>query len=245
VLFDETNMESDEMTWALSWFEQNLSGLAGLNLSNLVYVMPGTYGDALTENIANGLGFKGVRGTGSLSSTWVRGGADTTLAKGYDVFNILSQGIVPKYQGLSYQQMRNRVRQDVFKNALWGRPIGYFWHVNELRPDEVENFMDALVQGGATLESNTQMVNLLLACQQNNVAPTGYVAGSYYVCGGSGAETDFRPTVNSPDKVKDGGFPYLGAEYQYDLMGIKQNSFGTGWGIGAYAYVPEEYSATR
>jgi len=31
--------------------------------------MPGTYGDALTENIANGLGFKGVRGTGSLSST--------------------------------------------------------------------------------------------------------------------------------------------------------------------------------
>jgi hypothetical protein len=244
VLFDETNMESDEMTWALSWFKQNLAGLSGLNLSNLVYVMPGTYGDALTENIANGLGFKGVRGTGSLSSTWVRGGADTTLAKGYDVFNILSQGIVPNYQGLSYQQMRNRVRQDVFKNALWGRPIGYFWHVNELRPDEVENFMDALVQGGATLESNTQMVNLLLACQANDVVPSGYVAGSYYVCGGSGAETDFRPTVNSPDKVKDGGLP-LGAEYQYDLMGIKQNSFGAGWGIGAYAYVPENFSATH
>ena len=122
--------------------------------------MPGTYGDAVTENIASGLGFKGVRGTGSLSSTWVRGGADATLAKGYDVFNILSQGAVPNYQGLSYQQMRNRVSQDVFKNALWGRPIGYFWHVNELRPDEVENFMDALVQGGATLESNTQMMNL-------------------------------------------------------------------------------------
>ena len=56
------------------------------------------------------------------------------------------------------QELRNRVSQDLFKNALWGRPIGYFWHVNELRPDEVENLMDALVQGGAALKSNTQMV---------------------------------------------------------------------------------------
>jgi hypothetical protein len=242
VLFDETNLETDEMTWAVSWFNQNLSGLSGLNLSNLIYVMPGTYGDALTENIANGLGFEGVRGTGSLSSTWVLGGADATLAKGYDVFNILSQGVVPNYQNLSYQQMRNLVSQDVFKNALWGRPIGYFWHVNELRPDEVANFMDALVQGGAMLESNTQMVNLLLSCQPNDVVPSGYVAGSYYVCPSSGIEADFRPTVNSP--VRDAGAS-LGAEYQYDLLGINQNSYGAGWEIGAYAYVPENFSATH
>jgi hypothetical protein len=240
VLFDETNLETDEMTWALTWFQQNLSGLSGLNLNNLIYVMPGTYGDALTENIANSLGFKGVRGTGSLSSTWVRGGADATLAKGYDAFNILSQGIVPNYQGLSYQQMRNLVSQDVFKNALWGRPIGYFWHVNELRPDEVENFMDALVQVGATLMSNTQMVNLLLSCHANDVTPPGYVAGSYYACAGSGADADFRPTVNSP--VRDAG-ANLGVEYQYDLTGINQNSYGAKWEIGAYAYVPENFSA--
>ena len=87
--------------------------------------------------------------------------------------------------------MRNRVSQDVFKNALWGRPIGYFWHVNELRPDEVANFMDALVQGGATLESNTQMVNFLLSCQANDVVPAGYVAGSYYVCASSGRGSRF------------------------------------------------------
>jgi hypothetical protein len=242
VLFDETNLETDEMTWALSWFNQNLSGLSDLNLSNLLYVMPGSYGDALTENIASGLGFKGVRGTGSLSSTWVLGGADSTLAKGYDAFDVLSQGVVPNYQNLSYQQMRNRVRQDAFKNALWGRPIGYFWHVNELRPDEVENFMDALVQGGATLESNTQMVNLLLSCPQNDVVPPGYVPGSYYACPGSGAAADFRPTVNSP--VRDVGLN-LGAEYQYDLLGINQNSYGSGWEIGAYAYVPENFSATH
>ena len=232
---DETQMETEEMSWAQGWMNLNFTGLP----AQRVYVMPGSYEDPVTENIAASLGYVGVRGTGSLKPCC---GANTTLATGYDVFNILSQGMVPNYQGLSYQQMRNRVSQDVFKNALWGRPIGYFWHVNELRPDEVENFMDALVQGGATLESNTQMVNLLLSCRQNDVVPSGYVPGSYYVCAGSGAEADFRPTVNSP--VRDVG-ANLGAEYQYDLLGINQNSYGSGWEIGAYAYVPENFSATH
>jgi len=232
---DETQMETEEMSWAQGWMNLNFTGLP----AQRVYVMPGTYEDPVTENIAASLGYVGVRGTGSLKPCC---GANTTLATGYDVFNILSQGVMPNYQGLSYQQMRNRISQDVFKNALWGRPIGYFWHVNELRPDEVANFMDALVQGGATLESNTQMVNLLLSCQPNDVVPSGYVPGSYYVCAGGGAEGDFRPTVNSP--VRDVA-TNLGAEYQYDLLGINQNSFGSGWEIGAYAYVPENFSATH
>jgi hypothetical protein len=232
---DETQMETEEMSWAQAWMNLNLAGLP----AQRVYVMPGTYEDPTTENIAAGLGYSGVRGTGSLKPCC---GANTTLATGYNVFNILSQGMVPNYQNLSYQQLRNRVRQDIFKNALWGRPIGYFWHVNELRPDEVANFMDALVQGGATLESNTQMVNLLLSCQANDVVPSGYVAGSYYVCAGNGAAADFRPTVNSP--TRDMG-ANLGAEYQYDLLGINQNLFGPGWEIGAYSYVPENFSATH
>ncbi len=232
---DETQMETEEMSWAQGWMNLNFTGLP----LKRVYVMPGTYEDPVTENIAANLGYAGVRGTGSLKPCC---GANTTLATGYDVFNILSQGVVPNYQGLSYQAMRNRVSQDVFKNALWGRPIGYFWHVNELRPDEVANFMDALVQGGAALESNTQMVNLLLSCAANDVVPSGYVTGSYYVCPSSGTEADFRPTVNSP--VRDAG-ANLGAEYQYDLMEINQNSYGTGWEIGAYSYVPEDFSATH
>ncbi|HLX83341.1 MAG TPA: hypothetical protein VKR59_05565 [Terriglobales bacterium] len=232
---DETQMETEEMSWAQGWMNLNFTGLP----TQRVYVMPGTYEDPATENIAAGLGYVGVRGTGSLKPCC---GANTTLGAGYDVFNILSQGVVPNYQGLSYVAMRNRVRQDLFKNALWGRPIGYFWHVNELRPDEVANFMDALVQGGAQLESNTQMVNLLLACQQNDLVPAGYVAGSYYVCPGNNVAADFRPTVNSP--VRDAG-TNLGSEYQDDLMGINQNLYGAGWEIGAYAYVPENFSATH
>lgn len=232
---DETQLETEEMSWAQGWMNLNFTGLP----ARRVYVMPGTYEDPVTENIAAGLGYAGVRGTGSLKPCC---GANTTLAMGYDVLNILSQGIVPNYQNLGYQQLRNRVGQDLFKNALWGRPIGYFWHVNELRPDEVANFMDALVQGGATLESNTQMVNVLLSCQPNDVVPSGYVAGTYYVCASSGTEADFRPTVNSP--VKDAG-ANLGAEYQYDLLGINQNLYGAGWEIGAYSYVPEDFSATH
>jgi len=230
---DETQMETEEMSWAQAWMNLNFSGLP----AGRVYVMPGSYEDPVTEGIAASLGYVGVRGTGSLKPCC---GANTTLASGYDVLNILSQGMVPNYQGLSYQQMRNRVSQDLFKNALWGRPVGYFWHVNELRPDEVENLMDALVQGGAALKSNTALVTFLLGCSANDVTPAGYVAGSYYVCPSSGVEADFRPTANSP--VRDAGMN-LGAEYQTDLMGINQNSFGTGWEIGAYAYVPESVRA--
>ncbi|MGA7969327.1 MAG: hypothetical protein WCC32_20670 [Terriglobales bacterium] len=232
---DETQMETEEMSWALGWMNLNFTGLP----SSRVYVMPGSYEDPVTEGIATGLGYAGVRGTGSLKPCC---GANTTLATGYDVLNILSQGIVPNYQGLTYGQMRNRISQDIFKNALWGRPIGYFWHVNELPPDEVENMMDALVQGGATLRSNTQMVNFLLGCVANDAVPAGYVAGSYYVCPSSGVEADFRPTANSP--VRDTGMN-MGTEYQYDLMGINQNLFGTGWEIGAYVYVPESLSAVH
>ncbi len=232
---DETQMETEEMSWAQTWMNLNFTGLP----SKRVYVMPGTYEDPVTEGIAAGLGYAGVRGTGSLKPCC---GANTTLASGYDVFNILSQGIVPNYQGLSYQQMRNRVSQDLFKNALWGRPIGYFWHVNELRPDEVTNFADALVQGGAALESNTGLVNFLLGCTANDIVPQGYgyVPGSFYVCPSSGVEADFRPTVNSP---VPNPLLNLGAAYQYDLMGINRNLFAAGWEMGAYAYVPESVSA--
>jgi len=231
--FDETQMETEEMGWAQTWMNLNFTGLPATR----VYVMPGSYEDTVTEGIAASLGFAGVRGTGSLKPCC---GASTTLASGYDVFNLPSQGIVPNYQGMSYAGLRNRISQDLFKNALWGRPIGYFWHVNELRPDEVENMMDALVQGGAALKSNTGLVSFLLGCSANDAVPAGYLPGSYYACASSGVEADFRPTANSP--VRDQG-ANLGTEWQFDLMGINQNSFGSGWEIGAFAYVPESLRA--
>ncbi len=158
------------------------------------------------------------------------------------MFNILSQGIVPNYQGLSYQQMRNLVSQDVFKNALWGRPIGYFWHVNELRPDEVENFMDALVQGGATLESNTRMVNFLLSCPANDATPPGYVAGSYYVCAGEWGGGGFPA---HGEFTGEGCGSESGDGVSIRSVGNQQKPYPAGWEIGAYAYVAESFSAGR
>ena len=216
--FDESYLENDEMGWAQAWMNLSFTGLP----TKRVYVMPGTYEEPATEGIAAGLGYAGVRGTGSLKPCC---GANTTLASGYDVLNILSQGAVPNYQGLSYQQLRNRVSQDLFKNALWGRPIGYFWHVNELRPDEVENFMDALAQGGATSEIEHADGEGPAGVPATGVRRRAMWRVSYYVCPSTGVEADFRPTVNSP--VRDAG-AILDCGYQYDLMGINQNSYGTG-----------------
>ena len=45
---------------------------------------------------------------------------------------------------------------------------------------------------------------------------------------------DFRPTEDSP--VVDAG-QNLGAAYQIDINGLNQNSYGSGWEIGAHAFV--------
>ena len=55
-------LETEEMSWAQGWMNLNLTGLP----AQQVYVMPGTYADPVTENIAASLGYEGVRGTGSL-----------------------------------------------------------------------------------------------------------------------------------------------------------------------------------
>ena len=49
----------------------------------------------------------------------------------------------------------------------------------------------------------------------------------------SGGGLDFRPTKNSP--VVDAG-ENLGAAYELDINGVNQNSFGSGWEIGAHVY---------
>ena len=41
---DETQMETEEMSWSLGWMNLNFTGLP----ANRVYVMPGTYGDPVT-----------------------------------------------------------------------------------------------------------------------------------------------------------------------------------------------------
>ena len=122
-----------------------------------------------------------------------------------------------------------KLRALVFKSAVWGVPIGLFWHVDELSPHQVGVMADALKSAGATLMTNTQLVNYLLNTQQN-YGTTSYADAA------TGAPWDARPTQLSP--VVDQGAT-LTSEYKYDLMGIDQSQMGSGWEIGAFAFVPE------
>jgi hypothetical protein len=155
--------------------------------------------------------------------------AASVIATGIDVQNILSQGIAPVFQNLSDTQFANKFEALVFKSAVWGVPIGIFWHVNELSAHQVGLMLDTLKAAGATLMNNTQLVNYLLSTQQN-FGTTNYADSA------TGAPVDVRPTPGSP--VVDQGAPLIG-EYEYDLMGVNQSLFGSRWEMGAFAFVPE------
>jgi len=221
---DKTRLMTDEVGWSMAWMNANLTGLP----RNRVYVYPGSYEDTSTEAIAVAAGYAGSRGSGTMQPS---PNAASTLATGIDVQNILSQGVAPVFQNLSDTQFANKFKALVFKSAVWGVPIGIFWHVNELSAHQVGLMLDTLKASGATLMSNTQLVNYLLGTQQN-FGTTNYTDSA------SGAPVDVRPTQAAP--VVDQGAA-LAAEYQYDLMGIDQNQFGSEWEIGAFAFVPESF----
>jgi hypothetical protein len=155
--------------------------------------------------------------------------AATVMASGIDAQNILSQGIAPNFQNLTDAQLRNKLLALVFKSGVWGVPIGIFWHVNELSAHQVQVMVDALKQSGATLMTNTQLVNYLIAAQQNP-------GTTYYADSVTGPAVDVRPTASSP--VANAGAA-LSTEFKYDLMGDDQTMFGSAWEIGAYSLVGE------
>jgi hypothetical protein len=222
LLEDKTRLMTDEIEWSKAWMNANLTGMP----TNRVYIYPGSYEDPSTEAITVAAGYSGSRGSGSMDPA---PNAATVAASGVDVQNILSQGIVPNFQNLSDSQLVNKLQALVFKSAVWGVPIGIFWHVNELAPHQVGVMLDALKSSGATLMSNTELVNYLLSTQQNS-------GTTYYADVTTGPAVDPRPTQASP--VVDQGAT-LANEYQFDLMGINQNLFGSGWDIGALVFVPE------
>jgi hypothetical protein len=222
LLMDKTRLMTDEIGWAMAWMSANLTGLP----ANRVYVYPGSYEDTSTESIAVAAGYAGSRGSGVMQPS---PNAATVMASGIDVQNILSQGVAPNFQNLTDAQLRNKILALVFKSGVWGVPIGMFWHVNELSAHQVEVMLDALKQSGATLMTNTQLVNYLMASQQNS-------GTTYYADSVTGPPVDVRPTAASP--VANAGAA-LSTEFKYDLMGDDQTTAGSSWEIGAYSLVGE------
>ena len=219
---DKTRLMTDELGWAMAWMSANLTGLP----TNRVYVYPGSYEDTSTETIATAAGYAGSRGSGTMQPS---PNAATVLGTGIDVQNILSQGVAPNFQNLSDTQLGNKLRALVFKSAVWGVPIGIFWHVNELSTHQVAVMLDVLKSSGATLMTDTQLVNYLLGTQQDP-------GSTYYADSVTGPAVDVRPTGASPVV---GAGAALTSEFKFDLMGVDQTMFGTGWEIGALGFVPE------
>jgi Polysaccharide deacetylase len=216
LLMDKGRLMIDEIGWAMAWMSANLTGLP----TNRVYVYPGSYEDTSTESIAVAAGYAGSRGSGVMQPS---PDAATVIASGIDVQNILSQGIAPNFQNLTDAQLSNKILALVFKSAVWGVPVGIFWHMNELSTHQVQVMVDTLKLSGATLMTNTQLVNYLIAAQQNP-------GTTYYADSVTGNPVDVRPTVVSP--VANAGAA-LTTEFKYDLMGDDQTMFGSSWEMGA------------
>jgi len=236
VQLDSTRLTTDEIALSRQWMTANLTGLP----LTPVYVYPGGYETSTTQSIAAGVPYAGARG--ALKEDL---GTKDTYASGFDVQNITSFGVNPSWQGstgVTPGLLNQKVQALVWKQMVWGVPWGIFWHMNELTENdpvggtEITNVMQDLQAAGATIQSNTDLVNWL----RTGTAESGPDGNFYYKspAATSWAESggvDFRPTGSSP--VVDAGLN-LGRAYAIDINGIDQDRYGSGWEIGAHAYIP-------
>lgn len=212
-----SKLEPDEMSSSMTWMNANLTGLPPTR----VYVYPGGQEDSSTEGNAAAAGYAGARGALSMS------GVRDVYGRGVNVQNITSLGSVPGLQGLTQAQMDATMGALVWKSSVWGAPYGIFWHLSELTPTEIGNLLDGLIGHGATIMTNTELVNWLLGQSQTGTT-------TYYVAAATGPEADLRPTSSSP--VVNAGTD-LGSAFAYDIEGMDQRVFGPGWEMGAHVMV--------
>lgn|GEM_PF-1654343 len=221
-------LTSDEITLSRQWMTANLTGLP----STPVYVYPGGYETTAMQGIAEGVPYSGARG--ALKEDL---GVKDTYADGFNVENVTSFGVNPTWMGIPPALLNQRIQALVWKESVWGVPWGIFWHLNELMQDdpvggtEITNLIGDFKASGATIKTNTGLVNWLLSGTQ--VAGTD--GSDYYVFPATSMRLDFRPTKSSP--VVDAG-QNLGSAYELDINGVNQNSYGSGWEIGAHVYMP-------
>jgi hypothetical protein len=229
---DVMRLTTDEITLSRQWMTTNLTGLP----ATPVYVYPGGYETPTMQGIAAGVPYNGARG--ALKEDL---GVKDTYASGFDVQNITSFGVNPTWQGLQPAVLNQKIQALVWKQMVWGVPWGIFWHWNaatstgELSATEITNLIQDFKSSGATIQTNTSLVNWLLM----GTLETGTDGNFYYkfpatVTVGQTGGLDFRPTKNSP--VVDAG-QNLGAAYAIDINGVNQNSYGSGWEIGAHVYM--------
>ncbi len=223
---DVTRLTTDEITLSRQWMTTNLTGLP----ATPVYVYPGGYETPTMQGITASVPYSGARG--ALKEDL---GVKDTYASGFDVQNVTSFGVNPTWMGIAPAALNQKVQALVWKQMLWGVPWGIFWHLNELVNNdpvggtEITNLIQDLQTSGATIKTNTGLVNWLTG----GTLEVGTDGNFYYKSPASSMVVDFRPTAKSP--VVDVG-QNLGAAYQIDINGMNQDSYGSGWEIGAHAF---------
>jgi hypothetical protein len=217
VLLQKDRLIPDEMTSSRNWLQANVTGLTNVK----VYVYPAGLEDATTQGWAVTAGYEGSRGGLAMGP-----GVKEVYSLGVNIQDITSLGISGLHN-LTQQQITDRAQALVFKSAVWGAPYGLFYHNQELTTSEVGSLLDALMASGATVMTNTQLADWIYGTSRVG-------SGTYYVTAATGPEPNLRPTQSSP--VVNAGAD-LGAGYAFDLEGVDQRVFGSGWEMGAYAYM--------
>ncbi|HWY20898.1 MAG TPA: hypothetical protein VNX26_06720 [Candidatus Acidoferrum sp.] len=217
---DVTRLTTDEIALSRQWMTTNLTGLP----ATPVYIYPGGYETTTMQGITAGVPYTGARG--ALKEDL---GVNDTYADGFNLQNITSFGVNPSWQGLTAAALNQKVLALAWKESAWGVPWGIFWHLNELSSTEITNLIQDFKNSGATIQTNTGLVNWLHGGTQENGTDGSY----YYKVPATSMTLDFRATKNSP--VVDAG-QNLGAAYAFDINGVNQNSYGSGWEIGAHVY---------
>ncbi len=227
---DVARLTTDEITLSRQWMTANLTGLP----ATPVYVYPGGYETTTMQGIAEGVPYSGARG--ALKEDF---GVKDTYADGFNAQNVTSFGVNPTWMGIPPASLNQHIHALVWKEQVWGVPWGIFWHLNELTQadpvggTEITNLIQDFKNSGAIIQTNTGLVNWLMTGTQE----TGTDGNYYYTFPATRMALDFRPTENSP--VVDAG-QNLGPAYALDINGVNQNSYGSGWEIGAHVY--EGYS---
>ena len=219
---DVTRLTTDEITLSRQWMTTNLTGLP----ATPVYVYPGGYETATMQGIAAGVPYTGARG--ALKEDL---GVKDTYASGFDLQNITSFGVNPSWQGLAPSALNQKVQALVWKQMVWGVPWGIFWHLNELTAIDGDYESDC---GFAEWRGDDPDEYGAGELADERDAGSGDGWEFLLQVPATSMTLDFRPTASSP--VVDAG-QNLGTAYQIDINGVNQNSFGSGWEIGAHAFV--------
>jgi hypothetical protein len=171
-------------------------------------------------------GYTGERGQlamhGFLGGAW---GSDEVASKGVGLMNIVSFGMVGWNTNTS-AQMDVGLDSLMFRQKLWGYPIGLYIHMPDFTGTQIFQTLAGLGNHGSTVKLNTELRDWMLGSW--TAIPNTTPSGVFFQLPQSGPAFSAVRTVLSPDI---GAGQNLGAPWNYDINGVQRTG---AWDIGAY-----------